>query len=56
VSVLGEFEGASDWKLYVDLPQMVARVTAADIQRVANTYFDDDNRTVGYFIPKDEQQ
>jgi hypothetical protein len=30
-------------------------VTAADILRVVNTYFDDDNRTVGYFIPKEEQ-
>jgi hypothetical protein len=23
VNVLGEFEGVSDWKLYVDLPRMV---------------------------------
>jgi zinc protease len=55
VSVLGESEGASDWKLYVDLPRMVTEVTADDILRVANTYFNDDNRTVGYFIPKEEQ-
>jgi zinc protease len=55
VSVLGESEGVSDWKLYVDLPRMVTEVTAADILRVANTYFEDDNRTVGYFIPKEEQ-
>ena len=55
VNVLGESEGVSDWKLYVDLPRMVTAVTAADIQRVVNTYFDDDNRTVGYFIPKEEQ-
>jgi len=55
VNVLGEFEGVSDWKLYIDLPRMVTTVTAADILRVVNTYFDDDNRTVGYFIPKDEQ-
>ncbi|NBO65625.1 MAG: insulinase family protein [Acidobacteria bacterium] len=56
VSVLGEFEGVSDWKLYVDLPRMVSAVSPTDIQRVVNTYFGDDNRTVGYFIPKDEQQ
>lgn len=55
VSVLGESEGASDWKLYVDLPRMVTEVTADDILRVVNTYFNDDNRTVGYFIPKEEQ-
>lgn len=55
VSVLGESEGASDWKLYVDLPRMVTEVTPDDILRITNTYFNDDNRTVGYFIPKEEQ-
>ncbi|MCI0664260.1 MAG: insulinase family protein [Acidobacteria bacterium] len=56
VSAIGEAEGVADWKFYVDLPKMVERVTAADIKRVANTYFTDDNRTVGYFIPKEEKE
>ncbi len=55
VSVLGESEAVADWKLYVDLPRMVAQVTPEEVQRVANAYFYDDNRTVGYFIPKEEQ-
>ena len=55
VSVLGESEAVADWKLYVDLPRMVAQVTPEEVQRVANAYFYDDNRTVGYFIPKEER-
>ncbi len=55
VSVLGEAEAVADWKIYVDLPAMVEKVTAADIRRVVNTYFTEDNRTVGWFIPKQEE-
>ena len=54
VNVIGEFESLSDWKLYIDLPKMVEKVTAADVKRVATTYFTEDNRTVGWFIPKTE--
>lgn len=54
VSALGESEGVSDWRLYVDLPKLVNAVTPADIRRVVNTYFTEDNRTVGWFIPKEE--
>jgi zinc protease len=56
VSAISEAEAVVDWRFYVDLPKMIAQVTAADIKRVANTYFNDDNRTVGYFIPKEEEQ
>jgi zinc protease len=52
VSAIGEAEAVADWKFYVDLPGMVEKVTPADIKRVVNTYFNDDNRTVGYFIPR----
>jgi len=55
VSALGESEGAADWRLYVDLPKLVEKVTPADIRRVVNTYFTEDNRTVGWFIPKQEE-
>jgi zinc protease len=54
VSALGESEGVADWRLYVDLPKLVEAVTPADIRRVVNTYFTEDNRTVGWFIPKEE--
>jgi zinc protease len=56
VNVIGEFESMDEWKLYVDLPRQVEQVTNADIRRVVNTYFTDDNRTVGWFIPKEELQ
>ncbi|MDX2030406.1 MAG: pitrilysin family protein [Blastocatellia bacterium] len=52
VDVIGETESVADWKMYADLPRMIQQVTAEDIQRVARTYFTEDNRTVGYFIPK----
>ncbi|HKX29550.1 MAG TPA: pitrilysin family protein [Blastocatellia bacterium] len=56
VNAIGEAESAADWKLYLDLPRMVEKVTPADIKRVAGTYFTEDNRTVGYFIPKIAEQ
>jgi zinc protease len=56
VSAISEAEAVADWRFYVDLPKMIAQVTPADIKRVANTYFNDDNRTTGYFIPKIEEQ
>ncbi len=55
VSAIGESEAIADWKLYVDLPGLVEKVTPADIKRVVTTYFTQDNRTVGYFIPKEEE-
>jgi zinc protease len=56
VSALGESEAVADWKLYANLPKLVEAVTAADIRRIANTYFTEDNRTVGWFIPKEETE
>lgn len=53
VNALGEIEAATDWKFYVDLPALVQAVTPEDLRRVANQYLNTDNRTVGYFIPKD---
>jgi len=52
-SAISEAEAVVDWKFYVDLPAMVEAVTASDIRRIANEYFTIDNRTVGYFIPKE---
>jgi zinc protease len=55
VSAIAEAEAVSDWKFYVDLPQLVEKVTPSDIKRVVNAYFNNDNRTIGYFIPKEEE-
>jgi zinc protease len=53
--VIAEAEAVANWKMFVDLPKMVEQVTPADIKRVVTTYFSEDNRTVGWFIPKQEE-
>lgn len=50
--LLSEAEAVADWRFYKDYTTNIARVTPADTARVARTYFTEDNRTVGYFIPK----
>jgi zinc protease len=51
-SQMSEAEAVADWRFYKDYAANIERVTAADVQRVAQAYFTEDNRTVGYFIPK----
>jgi zinc protease len=51
-SQVSEAEAVADWRFYKDYAANIERVTAADVQRVAQAYFSEDNRTVGYFIPK----
>lgn len=51
-SELSEYEASADWRYMVSYPERINAVTAADIQRVANTYFKTQNRTVGYFVPE----
>jgi len=43
---------AGDWNGFLDLPERVAAVTAADVQRVAKTYLRRSNRTVGWALPR----
>jgi len=50
-SQLGEYEASADWRYILDYPQRLQAVTPQDIQRVAQAYFLEHNRTVGYFIP-----
>jgi zinc protease len=49
---LSEAIAVADWEWYADYPAAIGRVTAADVQRVAHTYFVDDGLTVGTFLPK----
>jgi zinc protease len=49
---MAEAEAVADWRFYKDYEANISRVTPAEIKRVAQTYFTEDNRTVGYFIPK----
>jgi zinc protease len=51
-SQMSEAEAVADWRFYKDYAANIERVAAADVRRVARTYFTEDNRTVGYFIPK----
>jgi zinc protease len=50
--LLSEAEAVADWRFHKDYTTNIARVTRADTARVARTYFSEDNRTVGHFIPK----
>lgn len=50
-SALNEYIAAGDWSLYVTEDDSLQKVTAADVKRVANTYFVEDKRTTGWFIP-----
>jgi zinc protease len=50
-SSLSEAIAVADWKWYAEYPRAIRRVTAADLQRVAQTYFRDDALTVGLYLP-----
>jgi zinc protease len=50
---LSEAIAVADWEWYADYPEMVRRVTAEDVRRVAATYFTDDGLTVGAYLPKE---
>lgn len=55
----GALSGAAalgDWRLLFLQRDRIAKVTAADVNRVAKTYFPAYNRTVGVFIPTDKPQ
>jgi predicted Zn-dependent peptidase len=47
------YDGLGDWKYINSYADEVDAVTAADIQRVARTYFTKENRTVGVFLRKE---
>ncbi|MBC7909278.1 MAG: insulinase family protein, partial [Pyrinomonadaceae bacterium] len=49
---MSEAEAVADWRFYKDYSSNISKVTGKDVQRVAQAYFDEDNRTVGRFIPK----
>lgn len=49
---LAEAESVGDWHYFQNYEANITKVTNADIRRVAKKYFTEDNRTVGYFVPK----
>ncbi len=48
-------ESVADWQWLVKYDDLFDAVTAEDVMRVAKTYFDRSNRTVGHFIPTDRE-
>jgi len=49
--ILGDYEACSSWRDWQKYLPGVLAVTAADVQRVAQKYLIQDNRTVGILIP-----
>ena len=52
---LNECIAVGDWRLYYGLEDAVKEVTAADVQRVAKKYFTEDQRSTGWYIPRNEE-
>ena len=50
-SRLNEAIASANWEYYIAYLASVNKVNVADVQRVAKTYLDRMNRTVGHFIP-----
>ncbi len=51
---LSEWIAQGDWRLYFLTRDRLKKVTPEDVQRVANTYLKQANRTVGMFVPTDK--
>ena len=50
-SSLGEAVASADWKWFVNYVDLLKKVTADDVKRVAATYLVPDHATVGWFVP-----
>ena len=53
---LSSASSLGDWRLLFIQRDRIAAVTAADVNRVVKTYFQQPNRTVGVYIPSKEAQ
>ena len=54
--LVSEFIGQGDWRLGFIYRDRLKKVTAADVNRVANAYMMNSNRTYGMFIPTSNPQ
>jgi zinc protease len=50
-SSLNEWIAVGDWTLFARYAELVAKVTPADVQRVAQKYLAHDQSTTGWFVP-----
>ena len=53
---LSEWAAQGDWRLYFLHRDRVEKVTADDVKRVAASYLQQNNRTVGMFIPTEKPE
>jgi zinc protease len=53
---LSEFIAQGDWRLFFQLRDRIAKVTPADVMRVAGRYLRQDNRTAGVYLPTNDAQ
>lgn len=51
---LTEAISSASWRWWVDYPANIEKVTAAEVKAVLKRYIYEDNRTVGFYFPKDE--
>jgi zinc protease len=56
MSGLGEATAAGDWRRFAREMELVAAVTAEDLQRVAAKYLQGSSMTVGWFIPENDSE
>ncbi|MBI3589947.1 MAG: insulinase family protein [Candidatus Melainabacteria bacterium] len=49
---IGYFESVNDWKQSTEWLDEISKVTKEEISTALKNYFQKENRTVGYFIPK----
>jgi zinc protease len=50
-AALNEAVAAGDWTLYATRLDGISKVSAADVQRVARKYLNEDQSTTGWFVP-----
>ena len=50
-SNINEDIAAGDWTLFITLDQALAKVTEADVKRVANVYLNQNQSTTGWYVP-----
>ena len=55
-SQINEDIAAGDWTAYLTVPEKIKAVTAADVVRVAKAYFNEDQSTIGWFIPNNPEE
>jgi len=53
-SQLTEAIASANWRWWVDYPNQIEKVTAAEVKAACKRYIFEDNRTIGYYFPKKE--